>query len=436
MGCRVMGVHQKKVAVHDLRVGMFVSDLDRPWHQTPFPIQGFYIRNEEEIRALISYCRTVYVDVPETRGALEDPAGSPTFSTGSRRSGEKDLQLPPVQIRNPRHYEASSPLPREVKQAEKMVAEVQEALHKVYANAAVGEPVDAAATEKAAESMVRSIIRNPDALIWLTRVRHRDEYTFSHSLNTAVWALVFGRALGLQPDVLKQLGTGALLCHIGKAKLPQRLLRSETELAAEELAAYRSYVETGAQMLEAAGMAPIVVSVVRYHRERHNGNGFPQGVMGTKIPLLAKLAGLADHYESMIEPREDVVPLSPAQAVARLYESRNRQFQEDLVERFIQAIGVYPTGTVVALSDNQVGVVLSHRPHRRLWPKVMVMTDQNRVPLKDGKIIDLAEHNEGKSTVDALQIAGCLPFGLPGLDPAAYGVSGSGTRWSWRQLVS
>lgn len=430
-----MGVRQKKIAVHDLRVGMFVSDLDRPWHQTPFPIQGFYIRTEDEIRALISYCRTVFVDVAERRSSAETEPTLRVFGLRKRDDGERSLKLPPVSIRHPRHYSIATPIQREVKQAKKIYADIQASLEKVCAQVASGGILDIASTEEAAEGMVRSVIRNPDALIWLSRVRQRDKYIYSHSLHTAIWALIFGRQLGFQPTVLKQLGVGALLCHIGKAKLPQRLMKSETELVSDDLKTYHSYAEVGAQLLEAAGVASFIVSIVRCHRERHNGTGFARGITGEKIPLLAKVAGLADYYETMIEPRENVTPLTSAQAVARLYDVRNKQFQEDLVERFIQAVGVYPTGTIVALSDNQVGVVLSHRPNRRLWPTVLVMTDQHRNPLKEGKVLDLAAYNEARKSNDSLQIAGCLPFGLSSLDPAAYGVTGRRSRWGWRQLV-
>ena len=98
-----MGVSQKKVAVHDLRIGTFVSDLDRPWHETPFPIQGFYIRSQDDIRSLTSYCRWVMVDVAESRDTSEyEATNTPIFA---RRLGNRDtqeiVQLAPIQVRNP-----------------------------------------------------------------------------------------------------------------------------------------------------------------------------------------------------------------------------------------------------------------------------------------------------------------------------------------------
>ncbi|MFE8069590.1 DUF3391 domain-containing protein [Marinobacteraceae bacterium S3BR75-40.1] len=433
-----MGVRQNKVPVHDLQVGMFVSDLDRPWHETPFPIQGFYIRNDEEIRALASYCRYVYVDIAEAREAVARSGGHASavgFQSHHRRGGQKVLKLPPIHVKNPRKYEPTVSLKREVKQGEKILADVRKALSRLGEQMENHEPLVLEDAEVAAEAMVGSVLRNPDALVWLSRIQRNDSYTYRHSLNTAIWSLVFGRHLGLQPDVLKHLALGSLLSQVGKADLSIDWRRQERELSAQELKAYRQYPEVGAQMLEEADQPPIVVSVVRYHRERHNGTGFPQGVTGDKIPLVAKICGLVDFYETMIEPREEERPLTPAQAVGQLFELRNIEFQEDLVERFIQAIGVYPTGTIVELSDQHVGVVLSHRPNRRLWPKVLVITDELQRPLKEGKVLDLADYNESRAAQDAVQVSGCIPFGALDFDPSEYQVTGAVSKWSWRHFV-
>ena len=432
-----MGVRQKKVAVHNLAVGMFVSDLDRPWHETPFPIQGFYIRSEEQIRSLVSYCRHVYVDVAESRGKVQAES-SDSFIFGRRSNRGRvvePLKLPPIHIRNPREYPCTSSLKREVREAEKALADARVALNAVLEVLEAGEVPNLEQTRVAVHGMTDSILRNPDALLWLTRVQQHDQYTYQHSLNAAVWSLVFGRHLGLEPSVLEHLALGALLAHVGKVLLPKRLLENETMLEADDFALFKTYVNLGVERLVDQGLPQSVVNVVRFHRERHNGSGFPNGLTGDRIPLLAKIAGLVDYYEELIEPRKGRTPLSPAQAVAQLYESRNIEFQEDLVERFIQAVGVYPTGTLIELNTSQLAVVLSHRSNRRLWPKVLVMTDTGGQSLKTGKIVDLADYNEGRSMQEALQIRGCIPFGSTDIDPRQYEVTGATTRWSWQHLV-
>ena len=428
-----MGVQRKKIPVQELEVGMFVADLDRPWHETPFPIQGFYIRNQQEIDQLIRCCRHVFVDVAEGRQKVQSAAGAGAPQAGGKSRTERVVKLPAVRIRNPHHYETTRSLKRELKDVEPLLGDVEKALDRVSDSIATGEQrLDTDALESVARSMVDSVARNPDALLWLSRVHSRDNYTYRHSLNLSIWALLLGRQLGLDPDVLQKLSMGALLSHVGKAKLSGSPRIGESQLSTQQWQEYSQYPELGAKIAQAAGLPRIVVNVIRYHRERHNASGFPLGVGGEELPLLAKVVGLVDYYESLIEPRETHDQLTPAQAVSRLYERRNSLFQEDLVDHFIQAVGVYPTGTIVELSSRELGVVISHTPKRRLWPSVLVLTDQSHNPLKNGHIVDLAKQQEEGGD---LKITNCMPLGYGGIDPSRYEVTGAGSRWSWRHLM-
>ncbi|WP_339803718.1 HD domain-containing phosphohydrolase [uncultured Marinobacter sp.] len=434
-----MGVSQKKVSVQDLEVGMFVSDLDRPWHVTPFPIQGFYIRNQDEVRALASHCRWVMVDVAENRDAGEyEKSGAPSFARRAARRQElhqESLQLPPVQIRNPVVHETTHSLRRELKASRDLLVHAETAIQKVASQLNQETVPDLRPVSEVARRMTASVIRNPDALLWLARVRDTDDHTYRHSLKTSVWALVFGRFLGLEEPLLQQLAMGCLLSHVGKAELPPELTQNERQLDAQQFRVFRTYVELGASRLEAAGVSRGTVAVVRGHRERHNGSGFPAGVRGDRIPLLAKIAGLVDYYESLIAPREGYLPLSPAQAVSQLFEVRNIEFQEDLVEKFIQSVGIYPIGTLIQLTNGQRGVVVSHSPKRRLMPRVMLMTDRDQNPLRTARMINLATFNEGRNNDSALRVEGCLPHGTEGLNPAHFDVTGAESRWKLRQLM-
>src|SRR5690554_285612 len=419
---------------------MFVSDLDRPWHQTPFPIQGFYIRSQNDIRALVSHCKWVMVDVAESRDSVALSKGtgkSLRNASTSRTNGREELQLAPLSIREPVTYQTATTLKREVKASRHLLADAEKALKETFATAHSGQMPDLRPAAEVARKMVASVARQPDALLWLSRIRQYDDYIYRHAINTAVWALVCGRQLGLNEGLLNHLGTGCLLSQVGKTELPKELLTREHQLGPEEYAEYRSYVTRGMKLLEHAGLSRAVMSVVQGHRERHNGSGFPQGIRGDRIPLLAKVAGIAEFFESLIEPRESVAePMTPARAVTLLYDMRNIEFQDELVESFIQAIGIYPSGSLVELTDGQRGVVVSHSPERRLWPRVMVMTDSHHTPLKTAKVIDLAKFNKSRSAAEVLAIKECLAHGTEGLNPAGYDVTGAESRWNISRFIS
>lgn len=434
-----MGVRQRKIAVHDLQVGMFVSDLDRPWHQTPFPIQGFHIRSQDDIRSVISHCKWVVIDVAEVRDKLDvvKPAGQVFGKRSNRKYGDNRevIQLPPLQIKDPVRYENTTTLKKEIKVSGTVLADAEMALNRVAASVRREETPDLRDVARVTRKMVSSVIRNPDALLWLSRTREHDDFVYRHAMNTAIWALVCGRHLGLNEGLLNHLGLGCLLSQVGKTDLPVEILEKEGKLDAEEFARYRGYVDRGVAMLDGTGVSRAVISVVQGHRERHNGSGFPEGVRGDRIPLLAKIGGLAEFFESAITPRNSSEPLTPAKAVNLLYDMRNIEFQGDLVEKFIQAVGIYPTGSLVQLNDGQRGIVVSHSVDRRLWPQVMVMTDQYQEPLKMAKVIDLASFNEGKGPAETLSIAECLPHGTEGLNPEHFDVTGTESRWNLSRLV-
>ncbi|RMJ02029.1 Cyclic di-GMP phosphodiesterase response regulator RpfG [Marinobacter litoralis] len=433
-----MGVQQRKLAVHDLEIGMFVSDLDRPWHQTPFPIQGFYIRSQNDVRALVSHCKWVMVDEPETRESVTvdaQPVAGFRVRAKQRANGREEVQLPPLSIREPVRHKVSTTLKKEIKTSKRLLGDAEVALERLFNSVRSEAGLDARLVADVTGKMVKSVCRQPSALLWLSRTRQYDDFVYRHALNTSVWALVVGRQLGLNEGLLNHLGAGCLLSQVGKTTLPAEIVQQEQHLSVEDFEIFRTYVQRGVEILKPSGVSKAVLSVVQGHRERHNGSGFPCGVGGERIPLLAKVAGIAEFFESLIAPREGQEPMTPAKAVGLLYEMRNIEFQKDLVEAFIQAVGVYPAGTLVELSNGCRGVVVSHSPERRLWPSVMIMQSSEQSSFKSGKVVDLARYNESQTEGAALAVRECLPHGTDGLDLMALDATNE-PRWSLGKLFT
>lgn len=440
-----MSTSRIKIAVTHLKAGMYIADLDCPWHQTPFPLQGFYIRNAEDVKALANYCKHVFVDerksrakhVYESRISSKPKTEMAKSEKISKESAESQVvMLAPLVIKSPQTYQTNTTVKKEVARAGKLHQHVYEAITGVFNTLYSGGEVSIAETESVAEGMVESVVRNPDALVWLSKMSEEDVSSYQHSLKSSIWALVYGRHLGLDKPLLKTLAMGVLLSHIGKTKLPSELRDKSENLSASELSLYQSYVEHSVEILQGMDELPSgVVSVVKFHQERHNGTGYPQGVTGGRIPLLAKIAGLVDCYQSIINPRDGSQGLSPRQAVSKLFELRNIAFQEDLVERFIEAVGVYPTGTLVELSSHEVGIVTGHNLDRRLLPKVMIVLDEHKYPLKDAKVVDLKEWNQNKAADEGLYISESLPKGAYNIDENEFLLTGAKSRWSWKHFA-
>lgn len=434
-----MGIKQVKVAVNEITVGMFVSGLDRPWTQTPFPLQGFYIRDLDEIRELKVHCNHVYIDVVKGTAPVKSNLRSLTSRTPADRRKQnradkrtKFVDVAPLKIRRDL-YPVSHGLEKEIGKAKQLhqqvygaVSSVMEQVEQDHNNIPISE------TKRVASDMVDSVLRSPDAFTWLSRVKEKDEHTYSHSVRSAVWAILFGRHIGMPKNEIDILALGVLLKDIGKTRLPEHLIYKIDRTSTEQ-EAYEKFIDYGVDILrKLPDVKPRVTSVVKTHCERINGSGFPAHLRGDKIPLLGKIAGIVTFYDETTNPRGQDKPLSPSKAVAKLYDGRGIEFQEELAVEFIRAIGLYPTGTLVELSTGEVAVVVEQNFERRLKPCVMVVTDSVKQTLYEPFTLDLAEHDRanqvkidaGKVTkheVDRIEI-------IQDLEPGAYDIDVSGIR--------
>ncbi len=403
-----VGVKTVKVGVGDLGVGMFVAKLDRPWTQTPFPLQGFYIRDADEIKDLQSHCRFVYIDIIKgdsptaTKLRSVSPGGDGKGPIKNlRKSARKvasNVSVAALKIRR-NVYTEKTPLKKEVRQAQVLHSNVFKAIGDVMEQVDGDVSASIIQTKRAASEMVDSVIRNPDAFSWLTKVREADEYSYSHSMRSAIWAIMFGRHIGLSKKDMDALAIGVLLKDLGKVGMAKELLENDHRSAKEQLQ-YQSFVETSVAILrDSLEVEPRVIGVVKTHCERLNGTGFPHHLVGDKIPLLGKIAGIVTYYDETTNPRGEHLPLSPSKAVSNLYELRNVDFQEELVIEFIRAIGLYPTGTLVELTTGEVGVVVEQNFSRRLKPKVMLVLDATKSPLSKHQLLDMSEDDAQKQAL-------------------------------------
>lgn len=431
-----MGIKQLQVSTSHLALGMYVAKLDRPWSQTPFPLQGFLVKMPKDINMLRAYCEYVYIDVSKGRAPLETDFKNAQVYVNKETLSEKAVAnvatAPSRAVENRSSaivvrrnvYQKAVPLSVEVKQAESALEGLGEQLFLAVKQVAKDQPIDYHNLRGCVNRMVDSVVRCPDAFNWLMRLRLKDQYTHDHSLRAALWATQFGRFIGLPKDEISVLCMGVLLKDIGKLKIPTEIL-SKHHRTPEEEDIYRTFVNHSVQMLrKTPGVEPRVLSVIKYHCERFNGSGFPQGLSNGKIPLLARIAGIATTYDAISNPRESAEPLAPSKAVSALYNMRDKLFQEDLVVQFIKSIGLYPTGTVVELTTGDIGIVVEQHEDSRLTPQVAVMGNANSS--ENYILVDLLDEEASRRT---LLKNGFIQAGMVAklaiardLEPSGYGI--------------
>ncbi len=418
---------KKKIATTAVKKGMYVSELDRPWVDTPFLFQGFEITTDEELAQLRKYCEHVYIDT--TLGADVEPAAPGQQYAQEATAGEKASAQPyeaavRTQAEDARSRAALHPdqttLEEELEPAKSVERHTRDAVYNIMQDVRLGKSIDTASAKQAVAGMVDSIIRNPDALICLGQLKSKDEYTALHSLRVCILALAFGRHLDFTREELNILGLGALLHDIGKMKVPTEILNKPGRLTAGEFETMKSHVPQGVAILESTrGIPDLAIDVARYHHERFNGAGYAGGLKGEQISRFGLIGAIVDCYDAITSDRAYHSGLSSHEALKKMYEWRITDFDAMLVEQFIQCMGIYPIGSLVEMNTGSIGVVVTINRMRRLKPRVVLVLTPEKLPYLKPKIVNLSER-AGNGSHRALEIRKVIAAGTYGVNPVDY----------------
>lgn len=416
---------EKIVPVEDLAVGMFVAELDRPWLDTPFLLQGFLIDSPEQISELQRYCRHVHVD----------PLRSTQTTSRSASSGcaVEQFHSEPLPLSWPfdtGHIQAPNwslveyldqvSMEDELPQAKQIFMDSELAVTELFDSVRATGLTDLTGVQHVVEAMVESIVRNPDALTLLARIRRKSEYVYTHALNMSIHALAFGRHLGFPKEDMQRLGLGGLLLDVGTLRVPNELLSRCGRLDDAEFGAVRRHVEYGVDLLQHAwGLSGLEVEMVQGHHEREDGSGYPARLLAPQIPVPAKMAAIVDCFDALTSVRPYARTHTPYEALQMLYDWGKQTLHGPLVEEFIQCLGIYPVGGLVELNSGEVGLVVAHNRVRRLKPRILLLLDQHKQPYRSPITLDLLTAPKLPDDVP-YAIVRALEDGMYGLNPQDY----------------
>jgi HD-GYP domain-containing protein (c-di-GMP phosphodiesterase class II) len=380
----------REIPVEQLRFGMYVSELDRPWTETPFMFQGFVLKTDRQLEALKKYCKKVYVD-PE-KIELPDPVRSGSGPIPSAQlSGEIKEQLK-QKVRGDVVYKELTRVEEELPRARTVFAETGDVVQKISAKVLTDNVFDAPQAKEAVTQVTDSVVRNPDAMMLLAKMREKGAQTLNRALQVSVYMTVFGRFLQLARDRIETLGTMGLLQDVGFLKLPQGLAERRAALSGAERELFKTHIAHTVETLsKTPGLPPDLPGLASLHHERFDGSGYPRGLKGNALPMLGSIASIVDTFDSLTAPEPYGDNMTPSAALNVLYQNRGSQFHAALIEQFIQCVGVFPVGSVVELNSGEVGVVIAQNQTRRLQPRVMVVKDAAGNPMNPHKILDLVK---------------------------------------------
>jgi putative nucleotidyltransferase with HDIG domain len=308
--------------------------------------------------------------------------------------------------------------------SEQAVADIN-AIRRLYSDATnVAQMVwEAAKTEgtpdpKAARALVDSLAQavsaNRTALIALTALKNYDNYTFTHMVNVSILTMSQARALGIEGTMLRELGLAALMHDIGKVRTPTEILNKPDKLTDDEFKVMRMHVVDGAEILRRTPEMPNIAPVIAFeHHLRIDGTGYPFGVRRMGLNIGTQLCSIADVYDAMRSQRAYQQAFPSDRILEVMKRNDGHQFDQHLVRRFTQLLGIYPPGNLVRLDDGAMGVVMAVHAPEPFKPRVKIIAtpagDRLEVPYE----INLWEVSPEQTGPKAV--------GAP-LDPAQYNV--------------
>lgn len=349
----------------ELQIGHFVSKLDRPWLDTPFPLEGVMILSDEQRAWFAEQCEWVVIDLLRGRNAWRPPSAR-VYRPRAAGSEEMPRAKDPVNMIRRARLDAET------------VSDAIDCHELLYRQAAVlidslkrTGKVDIERARLGLRKIAGSLESNIAAMIWLTRIKHADRHTAEHSVNVAIIGMGLARSLDWDDEHVEHAGLAGLLHDLGKMKLDPALINKAGPLSDDERRRLRRHSELGYELLrDDDRVHPDVARAVLQHHERPDGQGYPDGIGGDEIHPLAHLVAVVNAYDAMTTNLPTNPAISHHDALGVLWRARRSKFDAGTVETLIQFLGWVAPGILVRLSDGDFAVVLQTSQENRLWPVV------------------------------------------------------------------
>lgn len=376
----------KRISVSDLRVGMFLQELGGAWLDHPFWRSSFKIDDAQTLQKIrASGIREAWIDT----GKGLDVAGGVTEAEANAEV-EHDLQASIAEPVPPRRASTEAELARAREICVQAVAELSD----LFNEARMGKAVQQATLIPVATEIAASVERNPGLFSALLRLRKQDTYTYMHSVSVGALMVGLGRQLGMASAQLPEFGLAGLLHDIGKVGIELDLLNKKERLTDDEFARLREHAPYGHRLLEKGQASTIALEVARHHHERTDGSGYPDGLVGDRISLPARMAAVCDVYDATTSDRPYKEAWQPAHALRKMAEWSRNQYDVRVFHAFVRTVGIYPIGTLVRLKSGYLGVVLDQNEQALLAPRIKVFYSIARAHRIPPRVVDLAQDGD------------------------------------------
>jgi HD-GYP domain-containing protein (c-di-GMP phosphodiesterase class II) len=400
---------ESRIDPSDLQLGHFVTRLDIPWSETRFPLQGVLVDTPKKKRWMQEHCAWVVICqersankwLPSRRRAVAPMTQNSAPSPAPRMGGWFSL--------------GGEVNPETLGRALEIYGSLDRRVHDLAEQFRVGKGIDVSSARSVVSELAGVLEQHAAALVWLTRIKERDDYTAQHCINASILSIGLAHALDWDERKIEYAGLAGLLHDLGKLRIDSAILNKPGPLTAEEYEIIKTHTTIGHELLvEEGGLPDPVTTAVLHHHERPDGRGYPHGLARGAIPPLARLVGIVDAYDAITSQRVYDPARSHHDALGILWKQRNRQFDGPMVEAFTQYLGWVTPGTLVRLTSGQLALVLQAREGRGLLPMVRLL-EPGRSGYELGGKLDLSSQRP-ESGDAPVRVAEVLPDGSEDVD--------------------
>lgn len=375
----------KRIAVSELCLGMYIHEFCGSWMDHPFWKGRFLLDSERDLlRIHASEVSEVWIDV----GKGLDLAPGQASKTVEEVEAETEARLMAAESKTP---PARVSLDQEVSQALKLCARSKAAVVEMFSDVRMGQAVELEHAAELVEEISDSVLRHPNALISLARLKTSDEYTYMHSVAVCALMIALARQLGMAEEQVREAGMAGLLHDIGKMAIPDTILNKPGKLTDAEFGTMRGHPEAGGKMLrDIQQVSALVLDVCLHHHEKFDGTGYPHRLAGEQISLFARMGAVCDVYDAITSDRPYKQGWDPAESIRKMAEWKGH-FDEKVFQAFVKSVGIYPVGALVRLESGRLGVVMEQHEKSLLTPRVKVFfSARSKVPIAQ-EVVDLAK---------------------------------------------
>jgi len=417
----------KRISVEDVCLGMFIQGFVGSWLDHPFWRNRFVLESEDDLaRIRASAVREVWIDTSQGVDvpvlAIAEPAHAEPLPVAVAPS---EAEIAAMQVFDRSVHRQIQPCSQEaeMERAAQLINGARGAVVSMFQDMRMGRAINREMAQAVAEEIADSVCRHSTTLLSLARIKTADDYTYMHSVAVCALMVALARQMGLSDTEARAAGTAGLLHDVGKVDIPSDILNKPGKLSDEEFAIVRQHPRQGWQRLKDAGVdEAVTLDVCLHHHERFVGKGYPDSLDGEGISLMARMGAVCDVYDAITSNRPYKAGWDPAESLKRMA-SWKGDFDPRVFQAFVRSLGIYPSGSLVQLSNGRLAVVVEQSPDSLLTPvvKTVYSTRSNERVLPER--IDLSQVG---SRIKILQREDPAQWNIPDLDEIWSGIPGLG----------